>query len=162
MLAPISAMQIPNQTTLTLIAIILHISLGKDSFSNDKSTVIGLVVNGACKVYPISLFKKNKKVSDEFHDIPLLLYYDNSTNNTIVYNRKLGNNIFEFRMSMPSFFDRNKTDIVIDNITGTKRDLRTGKAIEGCLRSQALKKVDFKKVYWFIWADYFPESDIYE
>jgi len=140
----------------------IHTVENKDDRLKDKSTVIGLVVNGDCKVYPISLFKKNKIVSDEFRDIPLLLYHDNSTNNTIVYNRKLGNNIFEFRMSKPSFFDRNKTDIVIDNITGTKWDLKTGKAIEGSLSSQALKKVDFKKVYWFIWADYFPESDIYE
>lgn len=127
-----------------------------------KSTVIGLDINGKQKAYPLDLFKKTKIVSNDFQGLSLLLYHDNSTNNTVVYNRKLGENVFEFNMAKSPFFDRNATDIAVDNLTGTKWDLKTGKAIEGNLGGQVLERVHFRNVYWFIWADYYPDSEIYK
>lgn len=134
----------------------------RDNRLKPKTTVIALDIDGKQKVYPLDLFKKTKIILDNFQGLPLLFYHDNSTNNTIVYNRKLSDVTIEFNELKVSKFQRNGNDIVGDKTTSGKWDLKTGKAIEGSLKGKFLKKVDFKKVYWFIWADYYQESEIYK
>ena len=136
----------------------------KDNRLKPKTTVIGLEINGKRKVYPVELFKKKGIMSDVFEDLPLLFCHDKTTNNTIVYNRKIEDKILEFKEVKISPFERNNVyaHIAVDTPTGSKWDLNTGKAVDGIFKGKSLEKVDFKKVYWFVWADYYPDSKIYK
>lgn len=134
----------------------------KDRRLKSKATVIAIDINGKQKAYPLDLFKDTKIISDDFHGLSLLIYHDNLTNNTIVYNRKIDDVILEFDRLKSSRLQRDAHDIVADSITGARWDLKTGMAIEGALKGETLGTVNFKNIYWFIWAEYYPESEIYQ
>lgn len=133
----------------------------KDSRLKVKSIVIGLDINGKRKAYPLGIFKDTNIVTDDFQGLPLLLYHDKASNYTVVYNRKIDNTALEFSRLDASKFRRDANDVVIDAISGSKWDLKAGNAMEGSLKGKAMTKVKFRNVYWFIWADYYPDSEIY-
>lgn len=140
----------------------IHTVKNKDNRLRPKTTVIGLTINQEKKAYSLDSFKNNKLITDVFQDIPLLLFHDKKTNNTVVYNRTIDDKILEFKEQKSSHFIRNNNCLATDKLTGTKWELSTGMAISGKLEGKSLQKIDFKKVYWFIWADYYPKSKIYK
>ncbi len=127
----------------------------RDPRLKPKTTIIGLNIDGQQKAYPLDLFKSRTIITDRFGGLPLLIYHDNSTNNTIVYKARAGKHASNFNMS-------NERDIVVDSVTGSKWNLKTGDAIEGKLKGKRLEMVDFKNAYWFIWAEYYPDTAVYK
>jgi len=134
----------------------------KDSRLKPKTTVIGLEINDEKKVYPLDLFKSNKILEDTFQNVQLLLYHDKVTNNTVVYDRNIDDKILEFNEPTRTHFERNSEIVAVDTVTNSKWDLNTGEAIDGEFKGRFMGKVNFKKVYWFIWADFYPDSKIHK
>lgn len=133
----------------------------RDPRLKPKTTVIGLDINGRQKAYPLDLFKNTMIISDDFQGMPLLLYHDSLTNDTIVYSRRIEDVILEFGGLKPSAFQQDKDTATTDNSTKTIWDLKTGKAINGPLKGKVMERVNFKKAYWFIWSDFFWDSEVY-
>jgi len=83
-----------------------------------------------------------------------LLVYRNSDTGTIkVYDRQVGEVVIDF--------EKNKSDTT-DNVTNTTWDLENGVGIKGDMMGNALRPVNFLNVYWFVWADYFHDTDVFE
>ncbi len=134
----------------------------KDDRLKPKDTVIALQIDNWQKVYPLEIFRKRKTVSDTFQKRPLLLYHDHITDNTRVYSRKMGGTILEFTDMDNSPSMQKSADIMTDKSTGTKWNVKYGIAIEGPLKSKKLNSIEFKNVYWFVWADHYPGTEIYK
>lgn len=132
----------------------------RDHRLDPKTTVISININGKQKVYPLDIFRKRKYISDKFQDSHLLIYHDSRTNNTVVYNRSIENTILDFNNH--SLNNKKDKSVFKDSLTETEWDLDKGVAIKGKLKGTELKKIDFKNIYWFIWAEYFPLSEIYK
>ncbi len=120
----------------------------------NKINVIGIEVNGRHKAYPLSLFEKRNIIIDEFQGLNLLVYRDNETESIMVYDRLVKGTVVDFR-------ENRSGENIVDNTTGTTWDLRSGRGTEGSLLDQNLRLVSFVSVYWFIWADYYPDTEIF-
>ena len=119
-----------------------------------KTNVIGIEVNDKHKAYPFSLFNNTKIVTDKFQGMNLFIHRNNETGSIMVYDRKVDENVI--------YFEKNTTqDFAIDNTTNTRWDLKNGIGINGSMKGKALRPVKFLVVYWFVWADYYPETEIF-
>ncbi len=119
-----------------------------------KTNVIGIEVNGKHKAYPFSIFDNTKIVTDEFQGLNLLIYRNKETNNIMVYDRRVDGYVIDFKKDSSKGF-------ATDDITKTTWDLRNGVGTKGSMKGKLLQRVSFISVYWFVWADYFPETEIF-
>ena len=117
-----------------------------------KTNVIGIEVNDKHKAYPFSLFNNTKIVTDKFQGMNLLIYRNNETGSIMVYDREVGGSVIDFEKNM---------DYATDNTTNTTWDLENGIGIKGNMKGETLRPVKFLSVYWFVWADYHPETEIF-
>jgi hypothetical protein len=117
-----------------------------------KTNVIGIEVNGRHKAYPFSIFDNTKIATDEFQGLNLLVYRNRETNSIMAYDRQIDGHVIEFNSSK---------DFATDNITNTTWDLENGIGIKGSMKGELLRPVSFITVYWFVWADYYPETEIF-
>ncbi len=117
-----------------------------------KTNVIGIEVDGKYKAYPFHLFNKTAIITDEFQGMNLLVYRNSDTGTIKVYDRQVGEVIIDF--------EKNKSDTT-DNVTNTTWDLENGVGLKGDMMGKTLQSVNFLNVYWFVWADYFHDTDVF-
>lgn len=125
----------------------------KDARLGTKSNVIGIELNDKHKAYPFYLFNKTAIITDEFEGMNLLVYRNNDTGIIKVYDRQVGGEVIAFKRNMNDF---------TDSVTNTTWDLENGIGISGSMKGKALRPVNFLAVYWFVWADYFPDTEIFQ
>lgn len=124
----------------------------KDKRLDAKTNVIGIEVNGRHKAYPFSIFDNTKIVTDEFQGLNLLVYRNKETNIIMAYNRQIDGHVIEFNSAK---------DFATDKTTKTTWDLEKGIGINGRMKGKLLQPVDFVTIYWFVWADYFPDTEVF-
>jgi hypothetical protein len=117
-----------------------------------KTNVIGIEVNGKHKAYPFYLFNKTTIITDEFEGMNLLVYRNNDTGIIHVYDRQIGEVVIDFEKNVNG---------TTDSVTNTTWDLENGIGIKGNMMDKTLRPVNFLAVYWFVWADYYPETEIF-
>jgi len=117
-----------------------------------KTEVIGIEVNGKHKAYACSIFDNTKIVTDKFQGLNLLVYRNKETNSIMAYDRQIDGQVIEFNSSK---------DFATDNITNTTWDLENGIGIQGSMKGKLLRPVSFMSVYWFVWADYYPDTEVF-
>ncbi len=125
----------------------------KDKRLGAKTEVIGIEVNGRHKAYAFSIFDNTKIVTDEFQGLNLLVYRNKETNSIMVYDRQIDGHVIEFNSSK---------DFATDSITNTTWDLENGIGIKGSMKGKLLHPVSFITVYWFVWADYYPDTEVFQ
>jgi len=118
-----------------------------------KTTVIGIEVDGKHKAYPFYLFNKTAIITDEFQGMNLLVYRNKDTGAIHVYDRQVGEAIIDFK------WNNNGTT---DSVTSTTWDLENGIGIKGDMMNKTLRPVNSLTVYWFVWADYFHDTEVFE
>ena len=126
----------------------------RDERLRAKENVIGIEINDKHKAYPLSLFDNKKTVTDTIQGLNLLIYSNKETGSIMVYDRLVNGYIIDFE-------DNPSQEFVTDNITRTTWDLENGIGIKGPMKGLFLQRVNFITVYWFVWADYYPKTDIY-
>ena len=119
-----------------------------------KTNVIGIEVNNKHKAYPFSLFNNEKIVTDEFQGMNLLVYRNNETGAIMVYDREIDGTVMDFEKYTSH-------DFATDNITNTTWNLENGIGIDGGMKGKTLRPINFLAVYWFVWADYYPDTEVF-
>lgn len=118
-----------------------------------KTNIIGIEVNDKYKAYPFYLFKDTSIQTDEFQGLSLLVYRNKESGTIMVYDRKIDGVVINFEK---------KKDYAIDKTTNTTWDLESGIGISGSMKGKRLRSVKFLAVYWFVWADYFPNTEVFQ
>lgn len=126
----------------------------RDRRLKSKMNVIGIEVNHRHKAYAFSLFEKRSVIIDEFEGLNLLIYRDKESRSFMAYDRLVKGTVVDFK-------DNLSTEYAMDITTGTTWDLRSGMGIKGRMKDQNLRRVSFVSVYWFVWADYYPDTEIF-
>jgi len=126
----------------------------KDKRLDAKSRVIGIEIQGKHKAYQIRDLYNAKMISDDFHGTYLLIYANKATESVRVYDRELNGSTLSFSSDITNGF-------VTDTTTNTTWNLETGVGIEGSLEGGSLELLHFLDVYWFVWADYYPDTEIW-
>jgi hypothetical protein len=83
----------------------------------------------------------------------LLVYRNNDTGTIKVYERQVDGVVIDF--------EKNVNDTT-DSVTNTTWDLESGVGIKGNMKDKTLRHVNFLAVYWFVWADYYPGTEVFE
>ncbi len=118
-----------------------------------KTNIIGIEVNDKHKAYPFYLFNETKTHTDEFQGLNLLVYKNNDSGTIMVYDRKIDGVVLYFEKNM---------DYATDKTTNTTWNFENGIGINGSMKGRKLRPVKFLTVYWFVWADYFPNTEVFE
>ncbi|GAX61753.1 hypothetical protein SCALIN_C27_0150 [Candidatus Scalindua japonica] len=117
-----------------------------------KANIIGIEIKGRHKAYPFYLFNNTPIITDEFQGVKLLVYRNNDTGIINVYDRQLDGVVIDFA---------EKVNNTTDTVTNTTWDMENGIGIKGNMKGRTLLPVNFLSVYWFVWADYFPDTEIF-
>lgn len=131
-------------------------SVYMDKALTPRELVIGLIVNGVSKAYPLYALVRQRAVVDELGGQPIFLVIGDDQRSVRAFERSVNGRKFEF------FVKSNATPLVlIDAETGSEWDF-TGKAVTGPLAGKQLKKIAVLPDYWFDWKTYHPDTFIYE
>ncbi len=119
-----------------------------------RELMLGVVVNGKARAYPIDRVLAEKLILDRIGATPVL----------VVVGRD-GKSLRVFEASSDFFRDaatNNSNDgaLMTDSATGSRWAFN-GCAVSGDLKGQCLKPVTALKDYWFDWQSYHPDTTIF-
>jgi len=120
-----------------------------------RTTIVGVSLNGAAKAYPLSAVEKQSPVVDNVGGVPVLIVMGDDGKSVRAFEATIGGERTEF-FARPG----SKPLALTDAKTGSVWDF-TGRAFEGPLAGQELKRVPLLKDYWFDWKLYNPRTQVY-
>ncbi len=119
-----------------------------------KSFVLGLEIEDQFKAYPVSIFEKEKLIHDEMANTSLLLVSAKGNDYLQVFNRNVGGQTL-------SFVETGSKGNYKDNETESEWNVQ-GQCIVGDYEGTQLERIPhYNKIFWFVWADYHPDTAIY-
>jgi hypothetical protein len=116
--------------------------------------VIGVTLAGSHRAYPIEKIKTAGVIQEEVGEVPLVIGADLATGALGAFDRRLGDEVIRFLPAIEG--DR------LEDEGGSLWDIQSGVALEGPRKGKKLAPLPVRDVFWFIWADYHPETTIFE
>lgn len=115
-----------------------------------KEIVIGLQHDGIYRAYPLSEIEKEHTVNDDLAGKPILLtsHYPFMIR---TFDRTVEGQVLEFEYKEGTMTDRQ---------TGSVWDF-DGVAVEGEFAGKRLERLPFDQGFWFEWAAFHPETELY-
>jgi hypothetical protein len=123
-----------------------------DERLHPKTLVVGVADADEARAYPLSAVKAAGVVNDRVGDLPVIVTTD-GTDNLVAYERSVDGEKLRFQAAD----DRTMT------AGGSNWRRSTGEALDGPHEGTTLARAnDRSPMFWFSWADVFPETDIFE
>jgi hypothetical protein len=119
-----------------------------------KSLVVGVQVGKELRAYLLATLREVGLVEDELGGLSLLLVYDPDLQVAYLYQRVIDG--LEL-----SFTAAGQPHTLQDQQTGSLWDWRTGQATGGELAGTTLLPYQATLTFWFAWAAFFPETEVY-
>lgn len=116
--------------------------------------VVGLEVGGAHKAYPFERLKQEAVIHDRVGAEPVLVVYDRATETTTAFSRRFEGRVLKFEVLESAPVQLREKE------TGSRWNIY-GECIGGELKGQRLDVLIPQPSFWFSWAQFFPETDIY-
>jgi len=126
-----------------------------DTTNRDK-LVIGVVINGEAKAYPIQIIGYHHQVMDTVGNTPVMITYCTVCRSGRVYSPYINGKKVNFRLVGMDHFNA----MFEDAATGTWWQQATGKAIAGPLKGAAVKQIPFKQLSLAAWLREYPHSNV--
>ena len=124
----------------------------------DRETIIGVVLNGIARAYPLTrLTVQSPVVLDNVDSQPIMLVLGPDGKSVRVFSRKIGDNTLEFYGRSAT----NGTQWTLLESPSLSEWNFDGCALNGNMQGQCLPRIDYLKDYWFDWEHYHPNSGIY-
>ncbi len=123
----------------------------KDNRSFAKDIVYGVSFGGDAKAYPKSNVTSAVVINDEVGTKKLLVLYDKELDSVKVFDRTLRGNELNFEL------DGNR---ILDKATKSVWNA-DGVAVSGPLFSEKLRRVDATYGFWFVWAAFYPNTELF-
>jgi hypothetical protein len=119
-----------------------------------KEKVIGVRLGGEVKAYSFTALARDRVVNDTVGGVPLVVVFDGLTFSGAVYRRDPGGKLLTFAPGpMPLS--------MLDNETESTWDGLSGKATTGTDAGMELEQVPITYSFWFGWADFYPNTEVY-
>ena len=130
----------------------------RDDRLGRKELVLGVVVDGATKAYAFRALAAQLVVNDSLGEQDVLIYFDNSTDTALAFDRRVAGRSLTFRLDgAPA----GVSTVLIDEETGSRWQAFTGRAIEGELQGETMKRLLSHLSFWFAWTDWNPQTELY-
>ena len=129
-------------------------------YLNDSDAVVGIVVNGDARAYPLRIIDWHEMVNDEIGDTPVCLAYCTLCNAAVAYDRRATGETIHTFDSSGCLYRSNK--LMIDEATGSLWNQMTGEPVAGALVGQAatLTKLPTVTTTWGRWRTRHPTTRV--
>ncbi len=123
-----------------------------------KALVVGVSAGRMTKAYPLDVLARMPVINDTLGGKTVLVYMDQGTETTLVYERTVDGRELTFQLSpgATGAFAR-----LTDEETGSTWLALTGKAIAGPLKGKTVARAQSHLSFWFVWRDWNPETEVY-
>lgn len=115
--------------------------------------VVGLEVGAARRAYPLELLRKERVVNDQLGAEAVLVTYTPESDTVTVFSRNLGTRSLRF--------DVRATSRELVDVETSSRWNTYGECLDGKLRGSRLKALVGVRQFWWAWAAFYPNTDIY-
>jgi Protein of unknown function (DUF3179) len=115
--------------------------------------MLGIVVAGQSKAYPIEAILRTKLIQDQVADLPLLVVVGPDGTSIRVFEGKIENEPLTFATGTA---DHEMNDVETGSVWNFQ-----GCAVAGKLAGRCLVQIDAHKDYWFDWMNHHPESAVF-
>ncbi len=127
----------------------------KDDRLPTKERVIGVRLGGDVKAYSFSALARVRVVDDVVGGTPLVVVFDGASESGAVYRRDPKGQALDFQPGTGAMK-------MIDAQTGSEWDGLAGIATSGPSSGASLEPVPITYAFWFGWADFYPNTDLYK
>lgn len=120
-----------------------------------RALIIGIVVDGAAKAYPMDILTRARAVMDRVGQTPVALLVGADALSVRAFDRRVDGQTLDLLArpdSSPARF--------VDSQTGSEWDI-AGRALSGPLAGKSLTRIALLSDYWFDWKVYHPETAVY-
>ncbi len=126
----------------------------EDSRLPPMERVLGLEAGGGYKAYREADLKQQGVVNDRVGSLPVALVYSPAAEMFTAFARTAGGRVLRFR--------RDSTDplVLVDEETGSRWNAY-GECLSGELKGARLNAVTPLPSFWFSWAEFFPQTELY-
>ena len=131
--------------------------LGRSNFDDRlyiKELVVGVFGQSSHKAYGYRYLIADPLIHDTFEDRRILVTFNEVGGAVSVFDRTVNGQALTFE----------RTDdplLMSDTETGSKWTMDTGEAVEGPLKGTELARLSFTSSFWFGWADFYPDTEVY-
>ena len=123
-----------------------------------KELVLGLVLGESAIAYPFSTIARQRVVNDSFAGEEVAAVFDLKYQTGVIFDRRAAGRTLTFN---PLPDTRQGMMLMQDRETGTTWQAVTGRAVDGELAGQVLRRLPSHYSFWFAWTDYHPETQLY-
>ncbi|MBI2134707.1 DUF3179 domain-containing protein [Candidatus Woesearchaeota archaeon] len=114
-----------------------------DTRLKPKAIVYGVEFDGNAKAYEENDVKNEKLINDAVNGIPIVVFWDNELNTAKIFERTLNGETLKFELKNNKFIDNKNNEWAIDSM------------------KEKLKIVDTFGHFWFAWAAFYPQTELY-
>jgi hypothetical protein len=135
------------------------IESAEDSLIGEDDIVIGIVINGKARAYPVNYMNKTPDhiVNDDLSGLPIALTWCPLAQAGAVYERRIGNQTFDFGVLG---VDKGVL-IMYDAQTNSQWIQLSGEATVGSMRKRRLEKLASLLTTWSEWKKLHPSTTVY-
>jgi uncharacterized protein DUF3179 len=119
-----------------------------------KQRVLGIRLGGEVKAYDFKALARDKVVNDHVGGTPLVIVFDGGSESGAVYRSDPGGTLLRFSPA--------NGVLQLTDAGGSAWDGLTGTAVSGPLVGQVLEPVPITYSFWFGWADFYPNTEVYK
>ncbi len=120
-----------------------------------KEKVIGVRLGGEVKAYSFTALARDRVVNDTVGGVPVVVVFDGLTFSGAVYRRDPGGKLVTFIPGTSALS-------MGDEETGSTWDGLSGRAMTGADAGMELEQVPITYSFWFGWADFYPNTELYK
>lgn len=120
----------------------------------EKHTVLGLLVGDVQRAYPFSKLQNSPVVNDEVNGKHILIVSDINAQLAIPYDRTANGQTLTFTLKTENPFE------MTDDQTGSVWNIK-GEAVSGTLIGVRLEHVPAYTAFWFAWAAFWPNTQVF-
>jgi len=129
-----------------------------DDRMDRKALVVGGILGGSTKAYPLDLLSDMPMVNDSLGGGEVLVYLESDTDTALVYDREVDGRVLIFSMAEDG---QGAFAVLVDAETGSGWLALTGKATDGPLEGRVLNRALSHLSFWFAWKDWNPDTEVY-
>jgi len=127
----------------------------QDSRLPPHEQVMGIEVNGMHKAYPLASLRKQPVLNDQVGTSSIVVVHNEPSETTTVFSRDVNGRMLVFHEAKPGV-----VDTLIDDQTHS-RWTPYGECTAGKMKGKKLDTIVPLPSFWFAWAEFYPDTQIY-
>ena len=128
----------------------------RDDRLDPKEFVLGLQLDSLARAYPFRYLSSRPLVHERLGETELLVVFDADSATGVIFDRTLDGRALSFDV------EPGDSLLMRDRETGTVWSGLTGEALSGPLAGEQLERLPSFPSFWFAWADFFPDAELFE